>query len=671
MSTIAVDDPLHANPSCPCFNQHGMKIGLVLMDPTSDDFVKTLLTGAQRAADDRDLDLVVYSAASFDIGAQQAAITSMVQRGVTSLIVQIPVSLSSMAPVPILKGLAGQGIRIGSIVAGEAFTSSPDFQPAFHVGNDNYQAGVLAATKLLNAYPAFAANTVCFNPISGLSNFDLRCSGWITTMKAAGKTASQIGAYGKSESLALIQQAVDSGTVKAMFMAGAFKGPAIDAVRGTPGAIGRFLVIAFELDSVTGAELQVSDVVPFIVDTQPYLQGYTAVTLSAAYNLTETDAMATRFFRTGPVIVDQTTPNLARRVQLQSAGYPVCPSVDHPTICFNRTAAVVNNVMNAQTYNGFWSIVRSGLYEAAVDTGVQVHEWLDNSATDTKMAAYLSTLAQQEVQRRDASAQPNATSPMIGVVVAAAGSWTHAAAAIDALHAAVQVPVMGINKVLVGSQTQHSYDSYMLMSNQEAGRQAAQFAWKHGYTKMTCFHETSVVDWTSSDARCYVAESTFRALGGQASYIRVDPQNANTIAQAVAQAIQNGTQIVFSETSAALSPTIDALKASGVYGIGAGKVTAASIGDTNAYMLAELDAGRYLFGVHQSAFLQGYLPTCLFFARAVTGGYTDGNRLLPDPSATFDGTSVTYPIINAGPVIITSASSRYVNCSSALNGPST
>lgn len=263
MSTIAVDDPLHANPSCPCFNQHGMKIGLVLMDPTSDDFVKTLLTGAQRAADDRDLDLVVYSAASFDIGAQQAAITSMVQRGVTSLIVQIPVSLSSMAPVPILKGLAGQGIRIGSIVAGEAFTSSPDFQPAFHVGNDNYQAGVLAATKLLNAYPAFAANTVCFNPISGLSNFDLRCSGWITTMKAAGKTASQIGAYGKSESLALIQQAVDSGTVcpyasqragsmcahcwwyqvKAMFMAGAFKGPAIDAVRGTPGAIGRFLVI--------------------------------------------------------------------------------------------------------------------------------------------------------------------------------------------------------------------------------------------------------------------------------------------------------------------------------------------------------------------------------------------------------------------------------------------
>lgn len=415
------------------------------------------------------------------------------------------------------------------------------------------------------------------------------------------------------------------------------------------GSLDQVPAAAFELDSVTGAELQVSDVVPFIVDTQPYLQGYTAVTLSAAYNLTETDAMATRFFRTGPVIVDQTTPNLARRVQLQSAGYPVCPSVDHPTICFNRTAAVVNNVMNAQTYNGFWSIVRSGLYEAAVDTGVQVHEWLDNSATDTKMAAYLSTLAQQEVQRRDASAQPNATSPMIGVVVAAAGSWTHAAAAIDALHAAVQVPVMGINKVLVGSQTQHSYDSYMLMSNQEAGRQAAQFAWKHGYTKMTseahvqllsgtaadsalpdrCFHETSVVDWTSSDARCYVAESTFRALGGQASYIRVDPQNANTIAQAVAQAIQNGTQIVFSETSAALSPTIDALKASGVYGIGAGKVwqpvevsrvlsadgafeqvTAASIGDTNAYMLAELDAGRYLFGVHQSAFLQGYPGRC-------------------------------------------------------------
>ncbi|SPR01500.1 unnamed protein product (mitochondrion) [Plasmodiophora brassicae] len=668
---VAIANPLLRSDSCACVDPRSVKIAVIISEPTANSIVAAFVAGATQAAADRKIHpLRIVYGHQFSTLAQAEAISSAAADGYTNILTQFSSSSLTVRPMPTVLSLM-DNVRFGSVISGEHFLATSK-AAVLHVGADNVAVGREAAERLLRLYPSRATNTVCLNTVKTLSNHDMRCTGWIAVMQAAGKIASELAVSDRDLTMTEVARLQNDGVVTALFVTGHAHRDAINVIRSAPGST-KMMVIPCDIDTVVASEMLSADsIVPFAIDTQPYLQGYLSVALMASYDVSHS-AMQTRFFRTGPKFVDKTTRDLATYAARVEAGFPVCAldAASSPSGCYNRSDTHVTWVMNAASSNQFWSIVRSGMAQAALDSHVQVREYIDDTPTADEMAGEIDAIVAQEVARRQSSSQ---RSPNIGVVIAANApfSTTHAAAT-RGVHADLGIPFIHVNKDLTGPADSTPYDTILFMSNYESGHNAADYIASEMPTirHVTCLYEGV----TFSSSRTFnINDRCLGALHGfsqrhphiTADYVIVDKYNGNLFPTLMAPFIANGTDMFLAGSTQSIDAAIMTLVDSGVFGIGQGKVTG-GCWDSTPRMLEALNAGKWAFYMDQNPFLQGYVPNVLLLIEAITGGHGVGNALLPDPVYALSS-NTTYTTLFSGPNFIRSTTPRVVNCSSSMPG---
>jgi simple sugar transport system substrate-binding protein len=176
------------------------------------------------------------------------------------------------------------------------------------VGQSDYEAGVLAGTKLGEAGKK---NVLCVNHAPGADNLEQRCSGLKEAIeKAGGKTSVLNIPYQDSSNPGKVQQAIEgalagSKETDAIFTLGA--GISDSAVRAVEGGSNKDLTVATADLSKPVLNNIKAGALSFAVDQQPYMQGYYAVAILAQqmqYGLHLVGQV-----QTGPVAITKDTVN--------------------------------------------------------------------------------------------------------------------------------------------------------------------------------------------------------------------------------------------------------------------------------------------------------------------------------------------------------------------------
>ena len=268
------------------------------------------------------------------------------------------------------------------------------------------------------------------------------------------------------------------------------------------------------------------------------------------------------------------------------------------------TSTRIAFVSHGQASDGFWAIVRRGFEDAARQTGVAV----SYRAPDTYDVARMGRLIDEAIKAR-----------LDGLVVSLPD--------IRALRAPIRRAAQeGIPVVSVNSGSDRFRDLGILAhvgqpewrAGLESGRRMAAAGVRSGL----CVNQEQGNEGVS--LRCRGFRAALRKVGGQATEIAIDLQNASRAQQQIASAVQRlGVDGVMSLGTGASGPALEAVRAGGF-----GRKVQLATFDLTPEVLEAVRIKRMLFAVDQQPYLQGYTPVMMLAERARHGLFPPRGELI-------------------------------------------
>ena len=329
---------------------------MVTHGQAADPFWAQVQKGAQQAATDFNVDLRYSSPPTTDPQAQAKLISDAAGQKPAAMVVTIPDPAVLDAPI---KQASAAGIPV--IVANVGLDQLDQVGGLTFVGQNDQQAGQQAGTVMA---AAGARHALCVIHEADNTALTDRCAGFAGQLTKVGGTTRVLQVNGS-----------DQPGAQAAIAAALTQDPAIDSVLATGiqgfaaasaavkglNAGGRIKLGTFDvsIDNPNDLTAVQNGEALFVVDQQPFLQGYDAV---------QTAAFQARFgqhpFRpiyTGPSFV--TKDNAAQVQKLYQA-------IGNAN---NQSRVSVAMVTHGQAFDPFWALVRKGAEQAAVDYNVDLH----------------------------------------------------------------------------------------------------------------------------------------------------------------------------------------------------------------------------------------------------------------------------------------------------------
>jgi simple sugar transport system substrate-binding protein len=282
-------------------------------------------------------------------------------------------------------------------------------------------------------------------------------------------------------------------------------------------------------------------------------------------------------------------------------------------------AARIAVVSHGQASDPFWAIVKRGVDDAAVQTGVAV----SYRAPDTYDAARMRRLIDEAIGAR-----------LDGLVVSLPD--------VEALAPAIRraesagVPVVSINS---GSDRFRELGILAHVGQPEwrAGFESGQRMGEAGVRDAVCVNQE--VGNAGLDLRCRAFAAGLRRAGGRSRELEVDLQNPGQAQRRIAEAVaSDDIDGILTLGPGGAAPALAALQAGGL----GDRVDLATF-DLSPEVLEAVRAGRMLFAVDQQPYLQGYLPIVMLAERS-------RHLLFPPPGE----------LIPTGPDFVTAANAERV-----------
>jgi simple sugar transport system substrate-binding protein len=245
-------------------------------------------------------------------------------------------------------------------------------------------------------------------------------------------------------------------------------------------------------------------------------------------------------------------------------------------------------VTHGQASDPFWSVVKSGVDQAAKDMGVSVQYQAPDKFDMVAMSSLIDAAVATKPDGLVVSIpDANALSPSIKKAIAAG------------------IPVISINS---GSDVAKSLGIlvHVGQTEYEAGLGGGTKMAAAGVKYALCVNQE--VGNAGLDARCKGFTDAMTKAGGKVEVLAVDLTNPTESQQRIQAALQSkpGVDGILALGPTGAAPALAALKA-GNY---AGKVKLATF-DLSPEVLAAINSGDMLFAIDQQQYLQGYLPIVL------------------------------------------------------------
>jgi simple sugar transport system substrate-binding protein len=254
--------------------QDDLRFIMVTHGAPSNAFWATVKEGAEIAAEKAGVAFEYRAPETFDLQAMAALIDAAVAEAPDGLIVSIPNADAVVGPV---QAAIAAGIPVISINSG--FDVSRPMGALLHVGQGEYEAGRVAGEAMRSRG---GANALCLNHEVGNVALDLRCKGFIDGF------GGSVSVLPVEDGPAATQQAVgealagDGGIDVVLALSASLGGePAVAAIEaledGRSIHVGSFDVSDTLLAAVADGKAA------FVIDQQPFLQGYLPVEFLAVY----------------------------------------------------------------------------------------------------------------------------------------------------------------------------------------------------------------------------------------------------------------------------------------------------------------------------------------------------------------------------------------------------
>jgi simple sugar transport system substrate-binding protein len=291
---------------------------VMLGGPSSDPFFSTIKAGAKAAAAayGSKLKLTYLALQNYDnLGPDMAKLEQTAASEDPNIIVST--DWTPAAQDPVFKQLISKGTPVVLYNAGGS-TEAQKIGAVTFVGTDDTNVGQIAGRTFV---ADGAKDIVCVNTTPGSQNNEDRCHGLIATATAAGAKATELElsptSFGNPSA---VTQAIKAELLKNPSVDGIFDIGAVDADSAAAGiaAAGETSKVKLGNAGVGTNALQriKAGTQTFLIDIEPYLQGYLAV--SAAYQYAAYGLVYTNPTPTGPVVI--TSSNVGAALSASELG---------------------------------------------------------------------------------------------------------------------------------------------------------------------------------------------------------------------------------------------------------------------------------------------------------------------------------------------------------------
>ena len=281
------------------------------------------------------------------------------------------------------------------------------------------------------------------------------------------------------------------------------------------------------------------------------------------------------------------------------------PSPDRQARGLRIASIRIAVITHGQASDPFWAVVKRGLDDAGLQTGVAV----SYRAPDTYDINRMRRMVEEAV-----ADHPD------GLVV----SLPDAEALAPAIRAAERagIPVISINS---GSDRfkRLGIEAHVGEPEWDAGFAAGRRMAAAGVRRALCVNQET--GNAGLDVRCRAFASALRRSGGRVKGLAVNLQDPLQAQRAVAQAVSSGdVDGILTLGPAGAAPALAALRAGGF----SARVKLATF-DLSTEVLSAIRDHRMLFAVDQQPYLQGYLPIVLLAEQARHGIFPRRGDLIP------------------------------------------
>jgi simple sugar transport system substrate-binding protein len=275
----------------------GVRIVVVSHGQASDPFWSVVANGITDAADDLGVRVEYQAPVSFDMVRMSQMIDAAVASMPSALIITVP---DADALGGAIRSAKAAGIPILSINSGAESWEALGLLA--HIGQTEYEAAFAGGERLA---AAGARRVLCVNHEVGNLAQDERCRGLADALQEAGGTSTVLtvdladpdDAQQRVANALTGRTAVDG--ILTLGPAGAV--PTLAALRAT-GRLAEVRFGSFDLEADVLTAVRDGEVL-FVIDQQPYLQGYLGVTLMVKYLETAGIPGGGQIIRTGPGFV--------------------------------------------------------------------------------------------------------------------------------------------------------------------------------------------------------------------------------------------------------------------------------------------------------------------------------------------------------------------------------
>jgi simple sugar transport system substrate-binding protein len=289
-------------------------VDMVTHGQAFDPFWALVKKGAQTAAGDFNVNLVYHSPSTTNPQAEASLISQAAARKPKGLVVTIPdaaalsgaVKQASSSGIPVI--VMNVGVSVYQNVGGLTFVGQDENAAGQEAGNEMARAGVTKALCVIHE----AQNTALVD----------RCSGFAKALQAKGGSVTVLHVNGArlAQAADAIQAALKADPAINGVLATGIIG--FNAAGGALQALGKFGTVKLGTFDVSTQDLNavINGKALFVIDQQPFLEGYMAVQVSAFEARYGQHPFGPVF--TGPSLV--TTANAAQVLQLyKSTGVPL------------------------------------------------------------------------------------------------------------------------------------------------------------------------------------------------------------------------------------------------------------------------------------------------------------------------------------------------------------
>jgi simple sugar transport system substrate-binding protein len=551
-------------PTNPVRNPNDTKVSVAMVThgQAADPFWAQVRRGAEQAAADFNVDLRYSSPRTTDPQAQARLVADAAGQKPAAMVVTIPEPGVLNAPI---KQASGAGTPV--IVTNIGYDQLDQVGAVSYVGQDEALAGREAGVAMVQAGVKRALCVIHEEQNRALTD---RCDGFARQLPGAVQVVHVNGADQPGAQTAIANALSADPAIDGVLTTGILGFGAASAAVKAANAGGRVKLGTFDVsvDNPNDLDAVRSGEALFVVDQQPFLQGYDAVQVAA---------FQARFgqhpFRpiyTGPSLVTKT--NADQVAQLYQG-------LANPT----RARISVAMVTHGQGFDPFWALVRKGAEQAATDFDVDLR-YSAPATTDPQEQARLVTEA--------AGQHPAA------LVVTIPNPAVLAAPIKQASASGLPVAVMNVG---VDELARVGAFGYVGQDETLAGQEAGTAMVQAGATHALCvIHEEGNRALTD---RCDGFAKQLAAAGGTVRVLHVNGAQLHDAQQAVVTALRQ-------------DPAVDAILATGLLAFSAsggalqsldafGKVKLGSF-DVSTTNLTAVQNGQARFVVDQQPFLQGY-----------------------------------------------------------------